>query len=57
MKIYVGYILDDYVYTVFVGLKEKEIQKKLNEHPTKKSKWIEEYEIKNDYEVIELNCD
>lgn len=57
MKIYVGYILGDYAHAVFVGLKEKEVQKKLDECPTKNPKWIEEYEIKNEWEVVELNCD
>ena len=56
MKIYVGYIIGDYSHACFMGTDRNKIQKALDDCPTNRPKYIEEYEI-NDNTVIELDID
>lgn len=57
MKVYVGYILGDYAIAACMGLKESAVEDRLKSYPTKRTKWVEEYELDDPNEVIELDCD
>ena len=56
MKIYVGYVLGDYAHALCVGLNKQSVEKTLKSYPTKRPKWVEAYELKEN-KVIELDCD
>ena len=55
MKIYVGYVLNDYACAVCMGLDETKVRKVLNSYEVD-SKYIEEYELKGNT-VVELDCE
>ena len=56
MKIYVGYVLGDYACALCVGLNKQSVENTLKSYPTKRPKWVEEYEL-NKNKVVELDCD
>lgn len=56
MKIYVGYILDDYATAVFMSAKREKVKKALDECNTRNSKYIKAYDIDNN-NLIDLDCD
>lgn len=56
MIVYVGYILGDYAHAVCMGLDKSKVQKRLNSYPTKRPKWVDEYELL-DNKTVELDCD
>ena len=56
MKVYVGYVLGDYSHALCIGLDKSSVEKKLKSYPTKRTKWVEEYEL-NKNKVVELDCD
>jgi len=57
MKIYVGYVLNDYATAVYMGRNKELVKKKTKEISFGRSYWVEEVTLPKENSIYEFDCD
>lgn len=57
MKLYVGYVLNDYADAIYMGRNKELVKKKTKEISFGRTYWVEEVTLPKENSIYEFDCD